>query len=102
MCKEASAASFRVLSQYLDSLSSVLGTMARLRSRRSAYRIPVEVRNLSYNGSQQDALLLNFILIYNSTCFGQTYCPSSGVCPKHVELYIKIKLRSSASCWLLL
>jgi hypothetical protein len=70
----------------------------------------------SYNKSQRDALFLNFILIYNSTCFGQTYCPSSGVlilysqqlvfviltpddgqqiCPKHVELYIKIKLRNS-------
>ena len=33
----------------------------------------------SYNRSQQDALFFNFILIYNSTCFGQTYCPSSGV-----------------------
>ena len=33
----------------------------------------------SYNGSQQDTLFLNFILIYNSTCFGQTYCPSSEV-----------------------
>jgi hypothetical protein len=26
----------------------------------------------SYNRSQQDALFLNFILIYNSTCLGQT------------------------------
>ena len=102
ICKEAFAASFRAVSQYLDSLSSVLGIMARLRPRRSAYRIPVKARNLSYNRSQQDALFLNFILIYNSTCFGQTYCPSSGVCPKHVELCIKIKLRNSASCWLLL
>ena len=25
---------------------------------------------LSYNRSQQDALFLNFILLYNSTCFG--------------------------------
>jgi len=33
----------------------------------------------SYNRRQQDALFLNFILIYNSTCFGQTYCPPSGV-----------------------
>jgi len=33
----------------------------------------------SYNRSQQVVLSLNFILIYNSTCFGQTYCPSSGV-----------------------
>ena len=33
----------------------------------------------SYNRSQRDALFLNFILVMNSTCFGQTYCPSSGV-----------------------
>jgi len=33
----------------------------------------------SYNNSQQDALLLNFILLKNSTCFGQTYCLSTGV-----------------------
>ena len=33
----------------------------------------------SYNRSQQDALFLNFILVQNSTCFGQIYCPSSGV-----------------------
>jgi hypothetical protein len=32
----------------------------------------------SYNGSQQDALFLNFILVNNSICFGQTYCPSTG------------------------
>ena len=33
----------------------------------------------SYNKSQRDALFLNFILVKNSTCFGQIYCPSSGV-----------------------
>jgi hypothetical protein len=33
----------------------------------------------SYNESQQDALFLNVILVKNSTCFGQTYCSSSGV-----------------------
>ena len=33
----------------------------------------------SYNRSQQDSLFLNLILVKNSTCFGQTYCPSSGV-----------------------
>jgi hypothetical protein len=33
----------------------------------------------SYNKSQQDALFLNFILVKNSTCFGQIYGPSSGV-----------------------
>ena len=35
--------------------------------------------NCSHNKSQQDALFLNLILLNNSTCFGQTYCPSSGV-----------------------
>ena len=29
--------------------------------------------------SQQNALFINFIFMYNSTSFGQTYCPSSGV-----------------------
>jgi len=33
----------------------------------------------SYNRSQHDALFFNFILVNNSTYFGQTYCPSSGV-----------------------
>jgi hypothetical protein len=32
----------------------------------------------SYNKSQQDALFLNFILVKDSTCFRQSYCPSSG------------------------
>jgi len=31
-----------------------------------------------FGTSQPDALFLNFILIYSSTYFGQTYCPSSG------------------------
>ena len=33
----------------------------------------------SYNKSQQDVLFINFILVKTSTCFGQTYRPSSGV-----------------------
>jgi len=33
----------------------------------------------SYNESQQDELFLNFILVKNSTCFGQTYCPPTGL-----------------------
>ena len=28
----------------------------------------------SYNKSQRDALFLKFILVNNSTCFGQIYC----------------------------
>ena len=31
----------------------------------------------SYNKRQRDALFLKFILIRNSTCFGQIYCPSN-------------------------
>ena len=41
--------------------------------------VHLRVVNNSYNRSQQDALFLNFILVMNCTCFGQTYCPSSGV-----------------------
>jgi len=33
----------------------------------------------SYNKSHRDVLFLNFILVKNSVCFGQIYCPSSGV-----------------------
>jgi hypothetical protein len=33
----------------------------------------------TYDTSQRHALFLKFILIRNSTCFGQIYCPSSGV-----------------------
>jgi len=33
----------------------------------------------SCNKIQRDALFLNFILVKNFTCFGQIYCPSSGV-----------------------
>ena len=39
----------------------------------------------SYNKNQQDALFLNFVLVQNSTCFGRTYCPSSGVLILHSQ-----------------
>ena len=42
------------------------------------FRVPCIVI-YSYNKSQQDALFLNFILVKNSTYFGQTACPSLGV-----------------------
>ena len=50
----------------------------------------------SYNKSQQDALFLNFILVKNSTCFGQTYCPSSGV----LMLYTQQLVFVTQLCWL--
>jgi hypothetical protein len=33
----------------------------------------------SYNINEHESIFLNFIFVKNSTCFGQTYCPSSGV-----------------------
>ena len=49
----------------------------------------------SYNKSEGDALFLKFILVKNSTCFGQ-------ICPKHIEFFTKINLRNSAYLLLLL
>ena len=46
----------------------------------------------TYHGSQQDALFLNVILINNSTCFGQTYCPSSGVLILHSQQLVFVVL----------
>ena len=65
----------------------------------------------SYNRSQQDALFFNFVLVKNSTCFGQTYCPSSGVLILYSQQLvfvmlvmltaeeIKSRLRSGNACY---
>jgi hypothetical protein len=52
-----------------------------IRPKRGHMLVFFQFKNLktSYNKSQQDALFLNFILVKNSKCFRQTYCPSSGV-----------------------
>jgi len=50
----------------------------------------------SYNKSQQDALFLNFILVENTTCFGQIYCPSSGVLILYSQQLVFVIL----VCWL--
>ena len=51
----------------------------------------------SYNKGQQDSLLPNFILVKNSTCFGQTYCPSSGVLILYSQMSnIKIPFRKKS------
>jgi len=39
----------------------------------------------SYNKRQGDALFLKLILINNSACFGQIYCPSSGVSTMYTQ-----------------
>ena len=50
----------------------------------------------SYNKSQQDALFLKFIVIKDSTYFGQIYCASSGVS----TLYTQQWVLSWYLCWL--
>jgi len=46
----------------------------------------------SYIKSQRDALFLNFILVKNSTCFRQIYCPSSGVLVLYSQQLVLVML----------
>ena len=65
------------------------------------YSINFEILLYSYNRSQRDALILNFILVKNSTCFGQIYCPSSGVLipySQQLVFVILVTLPSSYEC----
>ena len=48
-----------------------------------------------YNKSQKDATFLNFILVKNSTHFGQTCCPSSGVLILHSHQLVFVILSAS-------
>ena len=50
----------------------------------------------SYNKSHQDALFINFILVKNSTCFGQNCCPSSGVLILYSQQLVFVILVTSA------
>jgi hypothetical protein len=52
----------------------------------------------SYNKSQQDALFFNFILAKNSACFGQTYCPSSGVLILYSQQLVFVMLVTLSVC----
>jgi len=40
-----------------------------------------------------------FILLKNSTCFGQTYCPSSGVLILYSQLLVFVILVALTVCW---
>ena len=51
----------------------------RLLLRNLSETLAVLRRVSSYNKSQRDAIILNFILVKVSTYFGQIYCPSSGI-----------------------
>jgi len=44
----------------------------------------------SYNKSKQDALFLKFILVKNSTSFGQIYCPSSEASTLYIQKQISV------------
>ena len=46
----------------------------------------------SYSKSQQDALFLKFILVKNSTHFGQIYCPSSALSILYTQQQVFVML----------
>jgi hypothetical protein len=50
------------------------------------------VQQCSYNKIQQYTLFLRFIFIKYSTCFGQTYCPSSGVSTLYTQQLVFVML----------
>jgi len=52
----------------------------------------------SYNKSQKDAAFLNFILVKNSTCFGQIYCPSTGVLILHSHQLVFVIIVTLTDC----
>jgi len=54
--------------------------------------------NYSYNTSQRDALFLNFILVKNSTCFRQIYCPSLGVLILYLQQLVFVILVMLTVC----
>jgi hypothetical protein len=47
---------------------------------------------------QRDALFLKFILIKNSTCFGQVYCQSSGVLTFYTQQLVSVMLVMLTIC----
>ena len=65
---------------------------------RLSYPAHLSIYKSPYNGSQQDALILNFILISNSTCIGQTYCPSSGVLTLYSQQLVFVVLVMVTVC----
>jgi len=52
----------------------------------------VDLKSLSYNKSQRDALFLKFILIKNSTCFAQIYSSSSRVSTMYTQQQVFVML----------
>jgi len=60
--------------------------------------MPGSVASGTHCRSQQGALFLNFILTCNSTCFGQTYCPSSGVLLLSTARILDIVFTETGNC----
>jgi hypothetical protein len=56
-----------------------VSTITRLQDTVIERHVKAATYKTSYNKSPRDALFFKFILIKNSTGFGQIYCPSSGV-----------------------
>jgi hypothetical protein len=54
----------------------------------------------SHNKRQQYALLFKFILIKNSTCFGQIYSLSLGVSTLYTAIQVSICYASHVDCLL--
>ena len=52
-----------------------------------------------YSKCQQDALLFPFLLIKNSTCFVQIYCPSSGVFTLYSQHFVFIIMLAVLSAY---
>jgi hypothetical protein len=53
---------------------------------------------ITYNKSQRDALFLKFILVKNSICFRQIYCPSSGVSTLYTQQLVFVMLVMLTVC----
>jgi hypothetical protein len=79
-------------------LASERGPACKVPNMSQSYVIVFPVVYYSYNRSQQDALFLNFNLEKNSTCFGQTYCPSSGVLILYSQQWVFVILVMLTVC----
>jgi hypothetical protein len=84
--------------QFVQINSLALKT-ANLVSRLYILALEIKTRYFSYNQSQGDALFLKFTLIKNSTCFGQIYCPSSGVSQHCIHVLGICHASSVGVCW---
>jgi len=55
--------------------------------------------SFTYNKDLKDAIFLIFILVKNSTCFGEAYCPSSVVLILYSQQLVLVILVMVTVCW---